>query len=151
MDYLSTILSAIGLLAGGGTVGAIITVYFTRKKIAAEAESTLSGAILLYTNKLTQDIDKLRAVNDKMQGEVDVLQTKLSKARDQLDEAQDRAHKLQEIVTSLELRKENDKVIIDKLLDALKSSDPNNPLISELIRLSVIKGTEIEAHKAQLH
>ena len=117
---------------GGGTIGAIVTAYALRKKTTAEAESTLSSAILAYTNKLTSDNDKLRVDIEKMQDDAEKLQNNLRKAKDELEKAQSHAKELEGIVTALEARRVNDKVVIDKLLTAIKNADPNNPLIIEL-------------------
>lgn len=132
MDYATIIVTIIGSIIGGGTVGSIVTAYALRKKTTAEAESTLSTAILAYTNKLTSDNDKLRVDIEKMQDDAEKLQMNLRKAKEELDKAQLHAKELEGIVTALEARRVNDKVVIDKLLSAIKNADPNNPLIIEL-------------------
>lgn len=132
MDITALVLTAIGLVLGGGTVGAVVTSFAMRKKTNAEAESTLSSAILSYANKLTNDNDKLRKEMDKMDDDVTHLQKKLREARVELDKARDHAQKLQEIIAALEVRKSNDQTIIEKLFQAIKIADPSNPLLAEL-------------------
>jgi len=126
----------IALLVGGGTVGAFITGFFNRRKTGAEAEATLSSAILAYTNKLTADNDKLRVDFVNMQQTVDKLQEKLKETADLFKKAESHANELKEIVTALETRRANDKVIIDRLFAAVKAADPNNPLLIELQSLA---------------
>ncbi len=77
MDSATLVVTVLASVLGGGTAGSLVTAFFTRKKTGAEAEATLSTAILAYTNKLTIDNDKLRTDFDRMQ-EIDLRGTWLS-------------------------------------------------------------------------
>lgn len=131
-EYMPLILTFVAALLGAGGIGGALVAYWSKPKLKAEAETTLSTAILAYTNKLTTDNDKLRDTVDRLQKDLDRTQDGLRKVRDDLDASKDHAASLQDIIRALQTRRENDKVIIDKLVAALKVSDPNNPLILEL-------------------
>jgi chromosome segregation ATPase len=125
-------LPSVAFLVVGLAAGAFTT-FLTRKKTAAEAESTLSSAILSYTNKLTADMDNLRAHLNAADGHKAKLEDEIDTIRRKLSEAEIARVQLQEIVKSLEARKANDKILIDQLVTALKAVDPNNPIITKLI------------------
>lgn len=109
-------------LFGGGALGAIIPALFTRKKTDAEAESTLSEAIMGFVKIL--------------QGEIGNLRTELTRTEGQLQDAQKRlilaegkVHELGELVRRAEQEKQGDKHLIAALIEALKAFDPKNPLV----------------------
>lgn len=147
MDKYTLIATIVGsLLAGGGLTGIVVAIR-DRKKTAAEAESTLSTAILAYSNKLTADNDKLRGAVDELEHDMtesrkrfekdaDASQKRINQLRADLSTAEEHARSLKDIVASLEARKVNDQTIISKLVAALRQSDPNNPVLAELASLS---------------
>jgi septal ring factor EnvC (AmiA/AmiB activator) len=130
------IMEFLSLLLGGGAIGSLITAFFNRRKVGAEAEATISATILSYANTLRTDNNKLRDDFRSMQETVDKLQADLKDAAERFSQAQDRTDKLKEIAEALEARHVNDQVIIDRLFAAMKASDPNNPLILELQALA---------------
>lgn len=133
------VVTVLTLLLGGGTIGALINAYFSKGKTKAEAEKTLSEAILAYANKLSIDMDGLRKVNTQLQTDANNLQIRLNESREEFDKMEDRAQHLQGLVTALEKRRADDRAIIEKLLAALHATDPNNVVITELQKLSILQ------------
>lgn len=110
-------------LFGGGALGAIVPALFTRKKTNAEAESTLSSAIMGFVKILQDEIGLLRTQVDRTQGE-------LADAQKRLIAAQGKVNELEDIVRRAEEEKQDDKELINKLILALKQFDPKNPLVA---------------------
>jgi len=110
-------------LFGGGAMGAIIPALFSRRKTNAEAESTLSGAIMGFVKILQNEISSLRTQVDRTQGE-------LADAQKRLLAAQGKVNELEDIVRRAEAEKQDDKELIAKLIEALRQFDPHNPLLA---------------------
>lgn len=139
MDSYTFLAAITASILGSGAIAAAVTAYAMRKKTNADAEATLSGSILAYTNKLTLDNDKLREAIDKLEDDHEKRGNEIRKLRHDLELSEERAAQLREIVTAMEARKESDRVIIAKLITALRASDPSNPILTELQSLSEFK------------
>lgn len=136
MNATTFALTLVASVLSSAVLTALVTAYAMRKKTTAEAEATLSGAVLAYSNKLSADNDKLRTAIDKVEADHEKSGAQIAKLRKDLDASEKRATQLKEIVDALESRKQNDQVIISKLVAALRTSDPTNPVLIELAHLS---------------
>src|SRR5438045_3762063 len=104
-DLTGQIIQAVLLVAGGGTVGAIVTAFFNRRKTGAEAlgltanaESTLSEATIKFANYLQGYIDKLRIRLEQSEEHAESLEKDLREVRVKFSEAEQKSAQLQEIL-----------------------------------------------------
>jgi hypothetical protein len=113
------------LLFGGGTLGAVFTPFFQRKKTYAESQKILSEATLDYAESLKEDLVGLRETFNANFKD-------LNETRQRLEQAEEKSRKLEEIVRISQERDEKNMELIAALAKALRAVDPNNPILPTL-------------------
>lgn len=123
LKYLTENAIAPLFLLVGTVLGSLIPGLLSRRKTSAEAESTLSSAIMGFVKILQTEISSLRTQVDRTQGE-------LADAQKRLLAAQAKVNELEDILRRAEEEKQEDKELISKLIVALRQFDPKNPLLA---------------------
>lgn len=124
------ITESIVLVLGGGAVASLVTAFISRKKVNAEAESTLSGATMEFVKLLQQDIQTLRQRVTESDIRIEQEQRENNETRTKLQAAENRVAQLEEIVKIANERDAKNMMLMQKLAEALKEYNPTHPLIT---------------------
>ena len=99
---VETIVSIIGLLAGGGGIGGWLTFRYTRRKEKAEAESAETTATKEVQDVYQQLISDVKADRDEQRQYISELKDDRRHLREERDELRDRIDKTDETVRQLQ-------------------------------------------------
>lgn len=99
---IETIVSIIGLLAGGGGIGGWLTFRYTRRKEKAEAESAETTATKEVQDVYQQLISDVKADRDEQRQYISELKDDRRHLREERDELRDRIDKTDETVRQLQ-------------------------------------------------
>lgn len=99
---IETIVSILGLLAGGGGIGGWLTYRYTRRKEKAEAESAEANATKEVQDVYQQLISDVKADRDEQRAYISELKDDRRHLREERDELRDRIDKTDETVRELQ-------------------------------------------------
>lgn len=99
---LESVISIIGLLLGGGGIGAIFTWRYSRRKEKAEAESAEVNATREVQDVYQQLISDVKTDRDEQKAYIQELKEDRRHLREERDELRDRIDKTDETVRNLQ-------------------------------------------------
>ena len=99
---IETIISIIGLLAGGGGIGGLLTYRYQKRKEKAEAEQSEASAAKEVQDVYQQLINDVKADREEQKAYIQELKEDRRHLREERDELRDRQDKLEETVRGLQ-------------------------------------------------
>jgi chromosome segregation ATPase len=78
-------MAVITVLGGGGGIVALVTVGATRRKLIAQSDETVAGAVKVLMGGATDLVEPLRKALDSAEGRADKVNSQLREARTELD------------------------------------------------------------------
>lgn len=99
---IETIISIIGLLAGGGGIGGLLTYRYQKRKEKAEAEMSEASAAKEVQDVYQQLINDVKADREEQKAYIQELKEDRRHLREERDELRERQDKLEETVRGLQ-------------------------------------------------